>query len=127
MIFQTAISAKPTFDGRHENKNNRVDSCSFSRGVRSFFRGEEGTVVGLAIGAAGTHPAALYEDQLIVDRPRYRELAVFGEDVDVYGDERKVHGVSSAFAAQRLKLTGADRRREEYSSRNTAARTGTQG
>jgi carboxylate-amine ligase len=30
---------------------------------------------GLAIGAAGTHPAALYEDQLIVDRPRYRELA----------------------------------------------------
>jgi glutamate---cysteine ligase / carboxylate-amine ligase len=30
---------------------------------------------GLAIGAAGTHPAARYEDQLIVDRPRYRELA----------------------------------------------------
>jgi carboxylate-amine ligase len=30
---------------------------------------------GLAIGAAGTHPAALYEDQLIVDRPRYTELA----------------------------------------------------
>ncbi len=30
---------------------------------------------GLAIGASGTHPAAQYEDQLIVDRPRYRELA----------------------------------------------------
>jgi glutamate---cysteine ligase / carboxylate-amine ligase len=30
---------------------------------------------GLAIGAAGTHPSGLYEDQLIVDRPRYRELA----------------------------------------------------
>jgi glutamate---cysteine ligase / carboxylate-amine ligase len=30
---------------------------------------------GLAIGAAGTHPAALYEDQLIVDHPRYKELA----------------------------------------------------
>jgi glutamate---cysteine ligase / carboxylate-amine ligase len=30
---------------------------------------------GLAIGAAGTHPAAHYEDQLIVDRPRYKELA----------------------------------------------------
>ena len=30
---------------------------------------------GLVIGAAGTHPAALYEDQLIVDRPRYKELA----------------------------------------------------
>jgi carboxylate-amine ligase len=31
--------------------------------------------LGLAIGAAGTHPAALYEDQLIVDRDRYKELA----------------------------------------------------
>ena len=30
---------------------------------------------GLAIGASGTHPAARYEDQLIVDRPRYKELA----------------------------------------------------
>ena len=30
---------------------------------------------GLAIGAAGTHPSALYADQLIVDNPRYRELA----------------------------------------------------
>jgi glutamate---cysteine ligase / carboxylate-amine ligase len=30
---------------------------------------------GLAIGAAGTHPSAHYEDQLIVDRPRYKELA----------------------------------------------------
>jgi glutamate---cysteine ligase / carboxylate-amine ligase len=30
---------------------------------------------GLAIGAAGTHPAAHYQDQLIVDNPRYRELA----------------------------------------------------
>jgi glutamate---cysteine ligase / carboxylate-amine ligase len=30
---------------------------------------------GLTIGASGTHPAARYEDQLIVDRPRYKELA----------------------------------------------------
>jgi glutamate---cysteine ligase / carboxylate-amine ligase len=30
---------------------------------------------GLAIGAAGTHPSALYEDQQIVDHPRYRQLA----------------------------------------------------
>src|SRR5215216_7337168 len=30
---------------------------------------------GLAIGAAGTHPSADYEDQLIVDRSRYQELA----------------------------------------------------
>lgn len=29
---------------------------------------------GLAIGAAGTHPFALWEDQLIVDRPRYHQL-----------------------------------------------------
>jgi len=30
--------------------------------------------LGLAIGAAGTHPSALYEDQEIVENPRYREL-----------------------------------------------------
>jgi glutamate---cysteine ligase / carboxylate-amine ligase len=30
---------------------------------------------GLAIGAAGTHPSAHYEDQLIVDQPRYKQLA----------------------------------------------------
>jgi carboxylate-amine ligase len=30
--------------------------------------------LGFAIGAAGTHPSALYEDQRIVDRDRYREL-----------------------------------------------------
>jgi len=29
---------------------------------------------GLAIGAAGTHPFAMWEDQRIVSRPRYREL-----------------------------------------------------
>jgi carboxylate-amine ligase len=31
--------------------------------------------LGMAIAAAGTHPAALYEDQLIVERDRYKELA----------------------------------------------------
>ena len=30
--------------------------------------------LGLAIGAAGTHPSALYEDQQIVDMQRYKEL-----------------------------------------------------
>ncbi len=30
---------------------------------------------GLLLAAAGTHPFALWEDQAIVDRPRYRELA----------------------------------------------------
>ena len=29
---------------------------------------------GLAMGAAGTHPFAMWEDQRIVSRPRYREL-----------------------------------------------------
>jgi glutamate---cysteine ligase / carboxylate-amine ligase len=44
------------------------------RGLRRTVR-EVAAGQGLAIGAAGTHPDALYEDQLIVDRPRYRELA----------------------------------------------------
>jgi glutamate---cysteine ligase / carboxylate-amine ligase len=35
---------------------------------------EVGARNGLAIGAAGTHPSALYADQLIVDHPRYRQL-----------------------------------------------------
>ncbi len=53
---------------------------------------------GLAIGAAGTHPSALYEDQLIVDHPRYKALAselrwiaeqelIFGTHVHVGIDE----------------------------------------
>ena len=33
-----------------------------------------GERLGMAIGAAGTHPSALYEEQAIVDHPRYREL-----------------------------------------------------
>lgn len=44
------------------------------RGLRRRVR-EVAARNGLAIGAAGTHPSALYEDQLIVDRPRYKELA----------------------------------------------------
>src|SRR5215208_1277941 len=59
---------------------------------------EVGERHGLAIGAAGTHPAALWEDQLIVDRPRYRELAaelswiaeqelIFGTHVHIGIDE----------------------------------------
>jgi glutamate---cysteine ligase / carboxylate-amine ligase len=36
---------------------------------------EVGARNGLAIGAAGTHPSALYEDQEIVERERYQELA----------------------------------------------------
>jgi glutamate---cysteine ligase / carboxylate-amine ligase len=36
---------------------------------------EVGARNGLAIGAAGTHPSARYDDQLIVDQPRYKQLA----------------------------------------------------
>jgi carboxylate-amine ligase len=36
---------------------------------------EVGARNGLAIGAAGTHPSAHYEDQLIVEDPRYQKLA----------------------------------------------------
>ncbi|MDQ4047763.1 MAG: glutamate-cysteine ligase family protein, partial [Actinomycetota bacterium] len=39
------------------------------RTVRSVAEGR-----GLAIGAAGTHPFAMWEDQRIVSRPRYRDL-----------------------------------------------------
>jgi carboxylate-amine ligase len=67
------------------------------RGLRRIVR-EVAARNGLAIGAAGTHPAALYEDQLIVDRPRYKELAaelswiaeqelIFGTHVHVGIDE----------------------------------------
>jgi glutamate---cysteine ligase / carboxylate-amine ligase len=43
------------------------------RELRRMVRGvAEG--LGMEIGAAATHPSALYEDQSIVDRPRYREL-----------------------------------------------------
>jgi carboxylate-amine ligase len=49
---------------------------------------------GLVIGAAGTHPRALWEDQLIVDRPRYdrvleelgyiaRQFLIFGTHVHI--------------------------------------------
>ncbi len=40
------------------------------RAVREVAAGQ-----GLAIGASGTHPAARYENQKIVDLPRYKELA----------------------------------------------------
>src|SRR5215211_9068783 len=87
---------------------------------------------GLAIGAAGTHPAALYEDQLIVDRPRYRALAeelswiaeqelIFGTHVHVGIDDAEkaiyvadgmrgylplLHGMSSNSPLWRGKTTG---------------------
>jgi len=59
---------------------------------------------GLAIGAAGTHPFAMWEDQRIVSRPRYRDLVaglgfvarqelIFGIHVHVAvdGPEKAIH------------------------------------
>lgn len=43
------------------------------RDLRRMVRGVAENL-GMAIGAAGTHPSALYEEQEIVDRERYREL-----------------------------------------------------
>src|SRR5215210_4381155 len=43
------------------------------RGLRRQVR-ESAAARGLAIGAAGTHPYALWEDQRIAARPRYRDL-----------------------------------------------------
>src|SRR4051794_11389105 len=43
------------------------------RALRAHVRGAAAEH-GLAIGAAGTHPFAMWEDQRIVARPRYRDL-----------------------------------------------------
>src|SRR5918998_5310806 len=43
------------------------------RGLRRRVQ-EVASARGLAIGSAGTHPFALWEDQRVVSRPRYREL-----------------------------------------------------
>jgi glutamate---cysteine ligase / carboxylate-amine ligase len=53
---------------------NIAEAADQLAGLRRLVR-EVAAGQGLAIGASGTHPAARYEDQLIVDRPRYRELA----------------------------------------------------
>ncbi len=44
------------------------------RGLRETVRAAAGRH-GMLIAASGTHPTALWEDQLIVERPRYEELA----------------------------------------------------
>jgi glutamate---cysteine ligase / carboxylate-amine ligase len=71
------------------------------RGLRRRVR-ECADANGMMVAAAGTHPTALWEDQLIVERPRYRELAaelgwiarqelIFGTHVHV-----GVHGADKA-------------------------------
>jgi carboxylate-amine ligase len=52
---------------------NTVDAGQELRALRRQVR-ETAASKGLAIGSAGTHPFALWEDQRIVARPRYRDL-----------------------------------------------------
>jgi carboxylate-amine ligase len=52
---------------------NTVEAGRRLRGLREHVRERAGRR-GLTIGAAGTHPFAMWEDQRIVARPRYREL-----------------------------------------------------
>jgi carboxylate-amine ligase len=52
---------------------NTVEAGEQLRGLRRLVR-EVAAQNGLAIGASGTHPFALWEDQRIVARPRYRDL-----------------------------------------------------
>jgi glutamate---cysteine ligase / carboxylate-amine ligase len=59
------IATAPCRDTREAGEQLR----SLRRLVRQAAEGRE-----LAIGSAGTHPFALWEDQRIVSRPRYREL-----------------------------------------------------
>jgi glutamate---cysteine ligase / carboxylate-amine ligase len=57
--------------------------------------------MGLLVGAAGTHPFALWEEQEIVDRPRYRELV---EDLGFIARRELIFGTHIHVA-----IEGADR------------------
>jgi glutamate---cysteine ligase / carboxylate-amine ligase len=76
------------------------------RGLRSAVR-ENAAAKGYTIGSAGTHPFAMWEDQRIVARPRYRDLiaalrfvarqeVIFGihVHVGVEGADRAIHIVN---------------------------------
>jgi glutamate---cysteine ligase / carboxylate-amine ligase len=67
------------------------------RGVVARLAGERG----LAMGAAGTHPGGRWEDQRIVDRPRYRELV---EDLGYLARRELIFGTHVHVA-----IEGADR------------------
>jgi carboxylate-amine ligase len=56
---------------------------------------------GLRLAASGTHPFALWEDQKIVDRPRYRELA---EELPMIAHQELIFGTHVHVA-----IEGADR------------------
>src|SRR2546421_8712954 len=55
---------------------------------------------GLAIGSAGTHPFAMWEDQRIVARPRYRDLVAALRFVARQEVFFRVHGDIGAASAQ---------------------------
>jgi glutamate---cysteine ligase / carboxylate-amine ligase len=82
---------------------NTAEAGTQLRGLRRVLR-EVAEGNGLAIGAAGTHPFAMWEDQRIVARPRYRDLVnalrfvarqeiIFGVHVHVGVDdpEKAIH------------------------------------
>jgi carboxylate-amine ligase len=52
---------------------NTAEAAEQLRGLRSAVR-EKAAAKGLTTGSAGTHPFAMWEDQRIVARPRYRDL-----------------------------------------------------
>src|SRR4051794_19812984 len=82
---------------------NTAEAAEQLRGLRSAVR-EKAAAKGLTIGSAGTHPFAMWEDQRIVARPRYRDLiaalrfvarqeVIFGVHVHVgvEGADRAIH------------------------------------
>jgi carboxylate-amine ligase len=85
---------------------NTAEAAAELRGLRSAVR-ENAAAKGYTIGSAGTHPFAMWEDQRIVARPRYRDLiaalrfvarqeVIFGihVHVGVEGADRAIHIVN---------------------------------
>jgi glutamate---cysteine ligase / carboxylate-amine ligase len=83
--------------------SNTAEAAEQLRALRLLVR-ERAASRGLAIGSAGTHPFAMWEDQRIVARPRYRDLVsalrfvarqeiIFGQHVHVGidGPDRAIH------------------------------------
>jgi glutamate---cysteine ligase / carboxylate-amine ligase len=86
--IETVLAALPPVEGEPQVKEELMESvvelmttpCGSMTEVGEQLRGLRRTVqatareCGLAIGSAGTHPFALWEEQRIVARPRYRQL-----------------------------------------------------
>ena len=65
---------------------------------------------GLAIGAAGTHPFARWEEQVIVDRPRYRELV---DDLGYIARRELIFGTHVHVAIEGADRADLRRRRDQ--------------